>query len=427
VRRWSLPAGLTALTIAVWAAPLHMGWWADHVITDVPVYERAWRLMESGAVPYRDFHLEYPPLAAGLFWFAGALPGEYGTAFSVLMCACLVATLLGVLATARALGLDRRRQALAGAVVALSPLILGNLVETRFDLLLAALLSWMLWAAVTDRWRLMWVLFALATLAKLVPLFLLPALIVWQRHRAGGRAAGRGAVLGVGLAVLAFAPFVALSPSGVWYLADYHLQRPLQIESLGSAYLLGLHALADIPVRVVSSFGSQGIDQRGADVIAVASTAAMVIALLAIAATLLVALRRARGPAGARLMIGAIAASTAVLLAGGKVLSPQFLIWLLPSALLVTGRYGWGAFGATVAAMLLTQAYFPARYWDLVALDAGQIAILCLRDAVLVAIVALAWPRPRAAAPETRLLPERATPAGAGAAERAVAARYLTD
>ena len=90
-------------------------------------------------MPYLDFSLEYPPLAAGLFWLAGVLPGPYEVGFSILMLVCLCATVLGVVALARALGLDQRRQALAAGAVAVSPLLLGNLVETRFDLALAAL------------------------------------------------------------------------------------------------------------------------------------------------------------------------------------------------------------------------------------------------------------------------------------------------
>jgi hypothetical protein len=417
---------LVGLAIVIWAGPLHLGWYVDRPITDIPTYEAAWHAIAGGQVPYRDFSLEYPPLAAGLFWLAGALPGDYAVTFSALMCLCLIATLLGVLATARALDLDRRRQALAGGAVAVSPLLLGNMVETRFDLLLAAFLAWMLYAAVAARWRLMWGLFAAATLTKLIPLVLLPALIVWQRHRAGSGRAWRGAAAAIGAVALVVLPFAVLSPSGTWDIARYHLDRPLQVESIGSAYLMGLHVLADVPVHVSSSYGSQGIDGRGPDVIATLTSVAALLAIVAVAATLLVLLRRTRAPADARLLVAAVAASTALLLAGGKVLSPQFLIWLLPSVFLVTGRYGSLTFALAILAMTLTQAYFPAHYWDLVALDRGPIGLLVLRDLTLLALVAAAWPRPGIARPEGRLLPQRATPASAGAAERAVAGRFLS-
>ena len=66
---------------------------------------------------------------------------------------------------------------MAAVLVAVSPLLIGNLVETRFDMALAALLTWTLWAAVTERWRLAWGLLAAATLLKLVPLVLIPVLM----------------------------------------------------------------------------------------------------------------------------------------------------------------------------------------------------------------------------------------------------------
>ena len=70
-----------------------VGWYADAVITDIPVYRHAYEAIANGGVPYADFTLEYPPLAAGLFWFAGVLPGPYGVTFSILMLLALCATI----------------------------------------------------------------------------------------------------------------------------------------------------------------------------------------------------------------------------------------------------------------------------------------------------------------------------------------------
>ena len=425
-RRRSLPALAVALAIVVWAIPLQLGVYADSVITDIPTYRRAYDLIASGQVPYADFHLEYPPLAAGLFWLAGVLPGPYGVTFSVLMLVALCATVLGVIALARALGMDERRQTVAAVLVAVSPLLIGNLVETRFDLALSALVVWMLWAAATERWRLAWTLLACATLLKLVPLTLIPVLIIWLRHRAGARAAWRGLAGGLTLVVAGLAPFLVLSPSGTWDLARYHLDRPLQLEAVGSAYLLGLHALAGIPITVESSYGSQGLSGTGPAVIAGISTAILVGILIGVAWTLWLILHRARAPGDARLFVAAAAATLVGLLVAGKVLSPQFMVWLLPVGFLVAGRYGRAAAGLTVAAMLLTFAYFPHQYWDLVALDTWPIAILVLRDSVLIALLAACWPRPSIAGrPQGRVLGQHG--ADPRRAEKAVSARYLVD
>src|SRR5690606_33445195 len=128
----ALPWIVVLLAVAVWLGPLqHVGVYSERVISDLPTYQDAADRIADGQVPYADFSLEYPPLAAGLFWLADALPGSYATTFSGLMLVALIATALGVLALARVLGLDGRRQLLAGCAVAVSPLLIGSLVETR--------------------------------------------------------------------------------------------------------------------------------------------------------------------------------------------------------------------------------------------------------------------------------------------------------
>ena len=50
----------------------------------------------------------------------------------------------------------------------------------------------------------------------------------------------------------------------------------------------------------------------------------------------------------------------------GKVLSPQFLVWLLPLVPLVAGRRGAAAAALLVLACALTRLWFPGDYWVLV-------------------------------------------------------------
>ena len=88
-----------------------------------------------------------------------------------------------------------------------------------------------------------------------------------------------------------------------------------------------------------------------------------------------------------------------VFVAFGKVLSPQFLIWLVPVALLLGGRIGVVAGVLFGAALVTTHLWFPTRYWDLVDLQpVGWLALV--RNALLVALaVVLVVAMERARAP----------------------------
>lgn len=413
--------GVLALAVVVWVVGLHVGWYADSVITDVPLYREVADQISRGDVPYRDFELEYPPLAAGLFWLAGASPFAYTASFSFLMLVCLCVVAISGMAISERLELGGRRTVAVGVGVALAPLLLGSLVETRYDLALAALIGACAWAMVAGRPVLGWGLLGCGVLIKLVPLILVPVLVLHGLHRYGGRATARGAAVGAAVVVVGLAPFLAIAPSGTWDSFTYHLDRPLQIESTGSAYLLALRALADIDLTVETSFGSQNLIGEGPRALAAISSGALVIIVIAIAAVIALGIRDARRPGADRLMLAGIAATLAATLACGKVLSPQFMIWLLPVGLLVAGRYGRAAFAATLVALVLTQSYFPHSYWDLVALEIWPVTLLILRDAALVVLLALAWPRPSIAHPS------RGRGRGGQPSTAPIPARHLVD
>jgi hypothetical protein len=162
---------------------------------------------------------------------------------------------------------------------------------------------------------------------------------------------------------------------------------------------MAMRLLAGIPLAVETSFGSQGLDGGAPEVMALLSTIALVVLVVAIAFTVMRLLATQPVAASSAIFVAGIAATSLSLLVAGKVLSPQFLVWILPSVLLVRGRYGWACTWIAVAALLLTQAYFPTRYWELVALQPAEMGILIARDAVLICLLAAAWPRRQVEAP----------------------------
>ena len=74
----------------------------------------------------------------------------------------------------------------------------------------------------------------------------------------------------------------------------------------------------------------------------------------------------ARGAADRDRFVRYAAACVCAFVAFGKVLSPQYLIWLVPLVALVSGRRGIAAVALLVAALVATQAWFPDHYWSYV-------------------------------------------------------------
>jgi uncharacterized membrane protein len=316
-------------------------------------------------VPYRDFRVEYPPGALPVF-VAPEPFGDYARAFAWVMAACGVALVLVV----------ARLRPAAAFYVAVSPLLVGSLILSRFDLWPALLATAALAALLTGRDRLGWALLGGAVAAKLWPFVLVPLALVWSVRR------GRGAAAWWGLAVaaIAFFPFLLVAPHGVWASISGQGSRPLQIESLGAS----LFTTFGHP-HVISSHGSQNVAGHG--LVAALFTVAQVVAIVALWIAF------ARGPATSERFVRYAAACVCAFVAFGKVLSPQFLIWLVPLVPLVRGRRGVGAAALLTAALVLTQAWFPWRYFDYV--DTGRLAgVVLARNLVLVALVLLlALPR----------------------------------
>jgi uncharacterized membrane protein len=393
-RRQAAAAALVALAVfgAAWAL-LHHGFYRRSQIIDTPVYQRYGDAMLDGKVPYRDFRVEYPPAALPLF----VLPaiGDHGDQstfrrhFERWMILCGLLALLGAAIALAALRADPERMLAALAFVALAPLALGSVILTRFDLWPTALLVLGLAAVLAGRERTGLGTLGLAAAAKVFPAVIVPPALVyvWRRH--GRREAAICAVAFVAVLVTCFLPFFVLSPGGVWDSLHRQADRPLQIESLGSSFLLVAHQLGAWTVHLNLSHGSQ--NQGGSFAEALAAIQSIVQAAVIIGLWFAFA----RGPATQHRLVRYGAACVAAFIAFGKVLSPQFLIWLLPLVPLVRGRRGLAASAVLALALVLTQLWFPYRYWRL-ALHQDAIAswLVLARDLVLIALVlVLAIPR----------------------------------
>jgi len=377
--RWSLPA---ERRLALAAG-----------LVDTPVYQRYGDAMLDGQVPYLDFRVEYPPAALPVFLLPAIGDrhdeGTYRRNFERLMVLCGLLAVAGVAIALSALRAGPERLFAALGFAALAPLALGSVILTRFDLWPTALLVLGLAAALAERKRTGLGLLGLAAAAKIFPVVVVPPALVYVWRRYGRREAVVCGAIFAGVLALCFLPFVRLSPGGVWDSLHRQADRPLQIESLGSSFLLVAHQFGAWTVHLNLSHGSQ--NQGGSLASALAAFQSAVQALVVIALWIAFA----RGPAMPERLVRYSAACVAAFVAFGKVLSPQFLIWLIPLVPLVRGRRGLAASAVLGVALVLTQLWFPYRYWDLaLRQDALASWLVLARDLVLVLlVVVLAMPR----------------------------------
>jgi hypothetical protein len=221
---------------------------------------------------------------------------------------------------------------------------------------------------------------------KLTPAILLPLVFVLAVRR---RTIVWSLVYFVLAAILPFVPFMVHGLKGLEYPFTYQLHRPLQVESVLAAPLLLGHVLNRVWVEVGSSFGSQFVAATGAVTLAHISG---FLELAALAVTYwLIWRRRATLRATPRLVPLAVLALILAFMTFGKVLSPQYFIWILPAIALVLPERRVLAL-TLMAALVLTQIEFPAKYWAFIALDSGAVLVVVARDAVLVlAFVVSLW------------------------------------
>ena len=108
--------------------------------------------------------------------------------------------------------------------------------------------------------------------------------------------------------------------------------------------------------------------------------------LLAVAAIYVVVWqRRARVRSSLPDQVLTVLALILALMAFGKVLSPQYFIWILPAWALVAARDRWIAVLGGLT-LLLTQVEFPALYWRLLDMDPATLAVVVARNTLLLAL-----------------------------------------
>lgn len=353
-------------------------------------------ILNLGYLPYEIIPVEYPPLALLFFLVPGLLTSSmeaYAGVFTVMILLFDLLILLLLVAFSKKLNLNAWKTL---GIYTLALLAVGSILTVRYDLIPAFFVFLSLYAFISRRYTIAWVVLALGVMTKLFPVILVPIYLIyhWRLQQKPQILAG-GAAFVVTLAVVAAVPLY-INAAGFIDSFLYHADRPLQVESLYSSILVAGQTIGLGTHSFDHSFGSTNLVSPTADFFATASTFITGAGLLGIYFLFYRYLNSTRSNVGRRVTADEerssegiiIFATLAILIfiAFGKVLSPQFIIWLLPLIPLLNndGKMVWLLF---VLVGFTTQFIYPKYYPGLEEFHGAVVGMLLARNILLLLMI----------------------------------------
>ena len=352
-----------------------------------------------GQIPYRDYLVEYPPIALLVFLIPRLFVSgfaAYRVAFGVeLLLFNAFAVLLVVRHVARAEGPDQVPLRLAwytAFFASLCPLLMGPYDLAPMAIAFAAAHTWF-----HRRNALGGFLAGVGVLLKIFPGAVAAPALVWEIvHLRASRGRGMLAFLGTITAGVSF--WLWLGGRGVVNSFLYHAERGLEVGSLYVGILLLLGKVKGERPTWAHDHGAIHLAPEWSDPIAKLTMPIQIAALLFV----MWRYRRSGMKDGVRYAGAAVLAFMVM----GKVLSPQFLIWLIPFVTVLGGRMGRRARWIYLLACIATTLFFPHIGLVLMVGDnnLGAILLLNYRNARIVGLYFLLLFGPETAAerPVTR-------------------------
>jgi hypothetical protein len=379
-RRWiAVSLVIGALHVAVLA---FLGPGSPNPILETHFQPEAEAVLD-GVKPYAGVDFEYPPLALPVLLAPAAVsdsPGGYRQAFGWEMIGFDLA-IVALLAFAFAASHRRRLEALAIYSAGVITLSVANLTHpdailsiplplARFDLAPASLVLAAVLARRASRAATWSMLLSAATAVKAFPLLLAPALLRGEREL--GRIAV-AAMIPIGIAAALVVGFGDDFSSAI----SYHSGRSLQFEAVAGTPLLLADKLGVAEAQVRFGSGSHNLVGSGAD------AARLITLALAAAGYLLLTAYAWRRRAG---LLETATAVLALAVVFAPVLSPQFLLWVLPVS---AAAFGLGIENlCLLLAVILTRVMFD-NYDSAPALGDAFVWPSAARNALLLIYVAL--------------------------------------
>lgn len=370
-------------------------------VTDMPLYQSAGTDALKGLTAYCDYWFPYPPLSLPFVNIPAMFnqTGEgYRMAFRLEMLVFDVVCFAGVWAFLRdRTAVPEKVRVAALAFYSLLGLAVGHLIYDRLDIVMTSFFIWALYAYTSPRASgrpIAYLLLLAGALFKLLPLFVLPLFMILEAHSDDGRWPNlRRSILPVAWVAVPFAATIILYNQVICdHLIEQlsqHGSRGIQIESNWALPLIGLRIFRDWPVSVDYVYGAFHIvDSVVPKPYLFLSKYAGFAALLGFYAFLVSRFRKSLVDTSRFSAVEILCLFYAVLLlliCTQRVLSPQYLIWLMPAACVqfaVAGRKMAAVAGAG-ATFALTYVVFDLGFFRILAFHPWYSLALLARNILL--------------------------------------------
>ncbi len=343
-------------------------------------------------LPWRDFMVEYPPgmLVAAILpaLFTSDFP-TYHFLFSLLMEALLTGCVWLCVKTTRLVSPVAERDALQLSILFVAAL--GVIAVRRYDAGVAFAIAAAIYGLVARRPALSGIALGVGVIVKATPLLLAPIGAIYCGRRRRWRELTIGALAGAITGSIAVATYIAIAGPHALDALAFHVDRPVQIESPYGAALMLAETFHHGLVHIVSNYGSDNIRSPLEPPMRRLSFAVLGLAVAGIVGWFWWIMGRAPDDASRnRAMLAACTALLIAFIGLGKVFSPQYLIWILPSGVIAAALSSERSRLALIGAALLTQLEFPFIYQ----LDTSWIepliaAVALIRDTALIGCAVL--------------------------------------
>jgi hypothetical protein len=371
--RWRATAAVLvcALHLALFVPTI--GDWSSILVNDFAPQAQAIR---DGDLPYRDQDVEYPPLSVPVLVAPVYLDDSTQGFVDGFQWEMLAFDLAIVALIALALPGDPRRVLgalgiytvgvvlLSGVVLAPSLIDTAPLILSRFDLV--PMLFVLAAALARDRGRsATWsALLSVGAAVKAFPLLLYPVLL-------RGETRVRRVIVAGAIPLLLCAAAVLVLGDEFGSAIGYHTERPLQIEALAASPFEVAHVLGASGISSTIGHGGFELSAPGAEAARWVSVLLGLFAYLALAVS------------GWRSRISNLRLATAllaVMVTFAPVLSPQFLLWILPIS---ACAYGIGRENLVLLAAVLFTQIALQHYDGVDSLSGDFVWPLAVRNAFL--------------------------------------------